>query len=264
METKRNRFVIALVILVIWMAIIMTGPKLQFGSGDISLDELVSRTIVYSQVIAPLFLFAVVAYFGWRGGVGLISPEPPKSWLLVWFPFLFIIIFLAVAALIGMPSKSLLFYVLINTLFVGISEELMLRGVLFHGAISRFSIWQTILITSIIFGAIHALNGFLTGDFGMAAIQAVSAGMSGFWFVALRLRTNSLYPGMIMHWLWDFALFIVGASLKGISSTASGPAVEPTLLQQIALPLLFELPIFLYGLWLLRGIGKRDKSEFLT
>jgi uncharacterized protein len=264
METKQNRFVIALAIMAIWMAIILTGPKLQFGGANISLDELVSHTVVFSLVLAPLFLLAVIAYFGWRRGLGLKSPEPPKSWALVWFPSIIILLFLTGAALLGPPPKSVIFYVLINTLFVGISEELMFRGVLFHGAISRFSVWHTVLITSILFGAIHSLNGFLTGDYGAALIQAGAAGMSGFWFAALRLQTNSLYPGMIMHWLWDFAVFIFGASVRVGTPTAIEPPIEPTLIKKIALPLLFALPTFLYGLWLLRGTGKRERAEFLN
>lgn len=264
METRSNRFVIALAVMVVWMTIILIGPKLQFGSGNISLDDLVSHGIVISLVIALLFLFAVVAFFGWWREVGFQSPEPSKSWLLVWFPALIIIAFLGLAMLLGLPSKEVIIYVLINTLFVGISEELMLRGILFHGAISRFSIWSTILITSIIFGAIHSLNGFLTGNFAMAAVQAVSAGMSGFWFVAIRLRTNSLYPAMVMHWLWDFVLFILLKATTSAAANANAPAVEPTMIQAIFVPIASALPTFLYGLWLLRGIGKRDKSEFLA
>ena len=54
---------------------------------------------------------------------------------------------------------------------VGISEELMCLGILFHGASSSFGTWRAVWITAVIFGAAYILNGFITGDFGSSIIQ---------------------------------------------------------------------------------------------
>jgi uncharacterized protein len=109
-----------------------------------------------------------VAILGWWRQVGLRVPEP-RSWRLAWFPFLLILIFLALAKLLGFPGGTIVLFVLINTLFVGISEELMTRGVLFYGTLSRFGIWTTIVLVSVLFGAMHLGNGFITGEWGSAA-----------------------------------------------------------------------------------------------
>jgi membrane protease YdiL (CAAX protease family) len=81
----------------------------------------------------------------------------------------------------------------------GIREELMFRGILFHGASSSFGIWRAAWITSIIFGARHALNGFINGNFNASILQAFCAFMFGFYMVALRVRLDTIIPGIIIH-----------------------------------------------------------------
>ncbi len=53
--------------------------------------------------------------------------------------------------------------------------------------------------------------------------------------------------------------FRTGAS----AAAAASAAIEPGAAQKLIGPVLLELPLFLYGLWLLRGIGKKDKAELL-
>jgi membrane protease YdiL (CAAX protease family) len=254
----RNKLVVALTVFVIWILITLFGPGLQIGSQNITLNDLVSHAIALWLAGACVFLLVVVGVLGWWRQVGLRAPAP-RSWRLTWLPFVFILIFLATAALIGFPAPKVVMIVLINTLLVGISEELMTRGVLFVGVLSRFGIWSTIVIVSVLFGAMHLGNGFITGDLEAAAVQALAAAMSGLLFIALRMRTNSLVPGIVVHWLWDFSAFM-------ITSAGAGPAPvapEPSLTLKVFFPLLLATPGFIYGLWLLRHIGKRDKAEFV-
>lgn len=260
-----NRFVIALGIFVIWILITALGPKVQIGSQQIELNDLVSHAVAIWLAVAAVFLVIVVKLLGWWRQVGLRHAEPGKSWALTWFPFVFIIFAISMAVLTGLPPASIIFFVLINTLFVGISEELMTRGILFYGAISHFGIWATILIVSFLFGGMHVMNFFLTGDFMASAVQAVAAGMSGVLFIALRMRTNSLIPGIVVHWMWDFSIFLFQSASTAAATTAVQTADTPTAstLQTIIVPILMATPTFLYGLWLLRHIGRRDKNEFI-
>jgi membrane protease YdiL (CAAX protease family) len=254
-----NKFFVALIIFAVWILITLFGPRIQMGSHAISLNDLVSRSIALWLAVACIFLFAAVAVLGWWRQVGLRAAQP-TSWRLTWFPFLLILILLAMAGVLGFPASTIVLFVLVNTLLVGISEELMTRGVLFYGALTRFGIWSTIVIVSVLFGAMHLGNGFITGEWGTAALQAVTAAMSGLLFLALRMRTNSLIPGIVVHWIWDFAVFM--ASSPRVAPTAGAPELSMTL--QLTLPLVLATPSFLYGLWLLRHIGKRDKAEFIS
>lgn len=264
MNTKQNSLLIAALVFIVWMTIIMVVPKLQLGDRNVSLDEVVSQGVVFTFVIAPLFLLIVVAYYRWQRKVGLKAADPAGSWKILWLPMIFVIAFLALGIALGLPPLQVIMFVFINTMLVGISEELMFRGLIFYGALTKFGIWQAILFTSFWFGSVHALNGFLTGDFTGATAQALTATLSGVWFMAIRLHTNSVYPGMIIHGLWDFGVFVLARSGKSdiLVENAAADGVSTT--SQFLFPVLLVLPLFLYGLWLLRGIGQRDKEEFLS
>jgi hypothetical protein len=78
--------------------------------------------------------------------------------------------------------------------------------------------------------------------------------MSGILFVAIVIRTGSIWPAIIYHALWDFVLFV---SLTG--SQASGVDADPTALESMGpiktcLPVIMGLPNFVCGLILLRNV----------
>jgi len=263
MKEKRNLLGISLIVLVVWMIIVLGGEILQAGQG--SLDALVTEQIVIALIVAPLFLLAVIAYFKWdKRELGL---KAGQNWHLLWLPALFVLVFLGVGVAFGLPPTQMIVFALVNSLLVGVSEELMFRGIIFRGALAQpqFKVWPAIWFTAILFGAVHALNGFMTGDFLAGLSQALTAMMSGLWLHAIRLRTKSLYPAMLIHGLWDFSLFVFVTSLGLAGATAAAPSTaEPSLVQQLVAPLILPLPLFLYGLWLLRGIGKKNKAEVLS
>lgn len=263
MKNKLNPFIVALVVLVVWDLILDVGPILQHG-GNQSLDEMVSRTISIPLVLAPILLLVVVSVTGWRREVGLKPIESARSLLILWLPLLFVLVFVVGALAGGLSFTQATAFVLINTILVGFSEELMFRGVLFYGALTQFRVWTAIIITSLLFGAVHITNGFITGDFTAAMIQAIAAAMAGIWFMAIRVRTKSIIPGMIMHALWDCAIFLSTSAIKGDAAQPSSAPAQTSFVAQFAAPVLFALPLFLYGLWLLRGVGNKTKEEILS
>lgn len=261
MIEKRNLLGIALVVLVVWMIIVLGGELLQAGAG--SLDAMVTQRLVIALIVAPLFLVGIIAYFKWPWAeMGLKAPQPPASLWLGVPPALFILTFMGGGLASGLPPAQVVLFALINTLLVGVSEELMFRGIIFWAALPRFSIWAAIWISSILFGGVHTLNAFMTGDTIAAVAQALQAAMFGVWIMAIRLKTRSILPAMLIHGLWDFGIFLLGASV--VATTAPSTGTEPAAALKLIAPVLLELPLFLYGLWLLRGIGKKDKIEVLA
>jgi len=252
MKLQNNLFVTTLIVLVIWMLITMYGEILQAGIG-ISLTELVSQQIVIALILAPLFLLAVIAFFKWDN-LGLNFPTSIRSLTVIGLPTIYIAGFLGFTLVKGFPAAQVVTFVLINALLVGISEELMFRGILFKSALSQFTVWKAIWISSIIFGAIHALNAFVTGDISTAFAQAIAATMSGIWFMAIRIRTGSLMPVMIVHGLWDFSIFML------TFGPTTNEAASPSFLIQLLAPSLLVLPLFIYGLFILRDMDKSDFS----
>jgi membrane protease YdiL (CAAX protease family) len=84
-----------------------------------------------------------------------------------------------------------------------------------------------------------------------SVIQSGAALLSGLLFIAIRLRTGSLWPAIIVHGLWDFGTFTLGAA----GGQMAGREAAPTGIQML-LPLLLVLPNALYALWLLRHVGR--------
>jgi hypothetical protein len=111
--------------------------------------------------------------------------------------------------------------------------------------------WAGFVLVSAAFGLVHVLNALLTGELAAAGVQAINAFMSGSAFLALRIRTRSILPVMVIHGLWDFAVFLVG------SGSAPHPAAPAAWQQQITYGLMLTGPLFLYGLWLVRSEKSR-------
>jgi membrane protease YdiL (CAAX protease family) len=245
-----QRLAISLAAFVGWLLITVVGGRIHTGEGP--LLQAVTRGLGWPFLAASVFLLGLVAWQQWRD-VGLNRLPSGRSLLLAWLPMLYIVVGLGLSAVFGLPAPGVLLWILFNTFLVGLSEELMFRGVLLQAFRRTVSIWPAVALTTLAFGAIHILNVFMTGDLPTAVIQAAAAALSGLLFIALRLRTDSLWPCIVVHGLWDFATFTIAASRNVESQAGASGAPGPL---TTLLPILLVLPNALYGLWLMRHIGK--------
>jgi Type II CAAX prenyl endopeptidase Rce1-like len=62
-------------------------------------------------------------------------------------------------------------------------------------------VWQAVLISSVLFGLAHLGNSALRGFSVIVALQAFGAAVRGIGFAALRLRTNTISPPILIHML---------------------------------------------------------------
>jgi membrane protease YdiL (CAAX protease family) len=153
-----RRLLLALGAFVIWTAITVIGGRLRAG-GEAELVEGMIQGVNWVFPVAAAFLLAVVAWQRWDD-VGLKTAPVAGSLRLLWLPALYIAAFLVLGAIQGLPPLAVITFVLINTFFVGLSEELMFRGVLLQALRHSMAIWPAILVTSLLFGGIHSLNVF--------------------------------------------------------------------------------------------------------
>lgn len=262
---KPRRFLVifALATLLIWIAITLFGD---FGtSKGNTLDTLVTNGVGLNFVFAVVFLGIAISVVRWPD-LGFRRPFPSKSLWLAWLPLAYMALVLGATIAMGLPNGQILLFTFINCLLVGISEETMFRGILFSGLRTRLSIWPAVLVVTACFGLVHVLNVFITGAFVLAFIQALAAAMNGLHLMAIRLRTNSILPAIILHTLWDFLLFtfVVSASQFSAQSIQSAQAEASSDILALATPLLFVAPLGIYGLFLLRHIGRQDAPNALV
>lgn len=245
----------ALLVYLVWQAI-NTGIQVTgMGPDGIDLIDLVKHGISPSLSLASLFLLAIVVSLRWWRDVGLAQGPQRGTLRVIWPWLLFLALFAANAVNAGLPTLAITFFILANTAFVGWSEEVMFRGIWLRGLFRSFGIWTAIVGSSLIFGAIHLLNVFLTGDLRGAAIQAMAAFMSGIFLAAVRLRTGSLWTGIALHALWDAGTFLVAA---GATVTATAAPVPFGEFGSVVL----SLPLLLLGLFFLRHAARDYDKEY--
>ena len=127
----------------------------------------------------------------------------------------------------GNVSASRVILALIYCVLIGITEEGLFRGLItdisldITGIDTHKKAAIGIVIPSLLFGALHLTNA-LSPDISLAtaAVQALSAACAGaFLAVAFFRGGRSIWPGVIIHAIVDFAGFVSGGMLQGASDT---------------------------------------------
>jgi len=251
---KKYRLLIALIVLVIWLAIYRIVGHMKLD-GVASMTDVLSAGIYLPVVVAILFLFATVSIFKWDD-VGLNAPFEARSLIALWLPLVFVILIVTAVFIIGTPPRTAMVFILVNTFLIGLSEELMFRGVLFQGLRSKLSIWPSIILTSLLFGSIHLLNALWLGNIKIALLQALAAACMGMLLMAIRIRTKSLDPAILFHAAWDFGLVsFMAAAVK--HAAAIKPEVTSIAMGAIGV---FVFVVLSYSIFLLRKVGRPEQT----
>lgn len=99
---------------------------------------------------------------------------------------------------------------LVGTLFIGASEELLFRGVVLTFLRDRYREWIAALVTAVLFGAMHFLAG---------PIQIVSSAIMGYLLYYIRRVSGGIWLPILVHSAWDFSVFT--------GFTTADPVVDP-------------------------------------
>ena len=224
------------------------------------------RAQITNQIPLIIGLTAIVAILIWWRPVGFRRWEkgslkftlPPLLYSLAIISFAGVMSLKGgVPSWLGAGSLSSFLVIVLVTLMVGYTEELMFRGILFHGATARFRyIWGTI-ISSLLFGLLHFENLLGGQPLGATVDQVIHAGADGFMYASLRLITGSLWPVMILHGIWDLSV----TQMQTVTQSQGGvlEAVAKTQVGGIS-PMQF-LPGLLYGAFVLWRWTVRSKKK---
>jgi membrane protease YdiL (CAAX protease family) len=143
----------------------------------------------------------------------------------------------------------------------GFFEEILCRSFVTTFLIQRWGssktgIYRAVIISSILFGAVHIIN-FLMGRYSIlaAGTEAIYAVFLGVFFSACMLRNHSIWPVIIMH-----SIVNACGSLSEIAVGGSfGQYFEPSPADAIS-NLLLLLPLLIYGFFILRKVRPIDES----
>lgn len=147
-----------------------------------------------------------VAVLGWWRPVFLEGNRLPRwTWV---FPIVMLVAIAGGISYGNLSDKGLTYtlMLLVGCLFIGVSEELMFRGIgvtAFRQA--GFTEGKVALWTCVLFGLAHATNIFSEGI--GAVPQVLITAIAGYFFYVTRRVSGLLIVSMIVHGLWDFGLF---------------------------------------------------------
>ncbi len=130
-------------------------------------------------------------------------------------------------------------------LLVGFTEEIATRGLLVTALRSRLGEGWVWFLSSLVFGLMHYVNVLSGQDFGRTSFQVLSAFLFGTVLYILRRTTGTLVWSMVLHALWDFAVFATG---KGHPASFTGTG---------GLELLVGVFALIAVWWVIRGSDER-------
>ncbi|WP_106745119.1 CPBP family intramembrane glutamic endopeptidase [Yoonia maritima] len=90
---------------------------------------------------------------------------------------------------------------------VGLTEEIMFRGILLRGALARLPVFQAMLLSALLFSLMHCVNVF-TGQPALATLQHTAfAFLVGVFLAPIALKLGNLWPLIMWHTAWDFMIY---------------------------------------------------------
>ena len=140
----------------------------------------------------------------------------------------------------------------LNMLFVGINEEIWMRGLILNGLIRKYkenSIWKAIIISSLIFGVVHLSNIFFVEPL-ILLVQVINAMCGGILFATIFIKSKNIYSVIFIHALTDWISLFIANCFTGANSALS---MNIDLQQAIVMILGGSLPPILISMFLLRN-----------
>lgn len=167
------------------------APTLLSGPAGVSPLQ-VALQLVMLLMVLPFAVRIGARRLGLTGRIG-------NYWVLV-FPAL-TVVFGYTIGFRALPVEALLL-ALASVALAGLVEEFAFRGVLLDRLRQR-GLGRAVAISSVLFGLMHLSNLALGSPWNSVLLQVTFAGMAGAGYAAMRLRTGSLWPPMVLHAAFD-------------------------------------------------------------
>lgn len=121
---------------------------------------------------------------------------------------------LGIASFTMAGGWSALGYPLLGALVAGVVEETLVRGVLFRIIEESLGSWLALIISAVVFGALHAFNP------GATIVSSIAIALeAGVLLAAVFMYTRRLWMAIGLHAAWNFTEGgIFGASVSGGSA----------------------------------------------
>ncbi|GAA2392373.1 CPBP family intramembrane glutamic endopeptidase [Dactylosporangium salmoneum] len=151
-------------------------------------------------LLAAAVTALLAATNGWRTAGFTAAVREPR---LLWLPA--VIALVPLAGGVHLPGAGLLAVLVVGYAATGFVEEALFRGAIL-GTLRPAGAWPAVLISSALFAVAHLPNMLFGQAPAITVAQAVGTFCFGVGYAALRLRTGSVWPLMVLHFLTDLLL----------------------------------------------------------
>ena len=202
------------------------------GLGLIFSDMRSTDTLFW--VLATMLALGLLVWTGWLGEAGFNRMSQWRNLRLLLFPLLVCVLTLS-GGLFGSGPASLV-SAFLTALIAAFGEEIVFRGLLLR-AISPAGPVRAVILTSLLSGLLVLAMTATEGPWPEAVRLTALTLCGGFTYGALRWRTTSIWPVILVHTALAFA----------VSIATLGTVTYPLMM------LLSTLGFVAYGLYLLRN-----------
>jgi uncharacterized protein len=168
--------------------------------------------LILSDMKSPDFLFwalatllglALLAWTGWWGDAGFTRPSRWRNMRLLAFPLAVCALTLSGGVFSSGPASlaSAFLAVLVATL----GEEIVFRGLLWRALVPKGPV-RAVILTSLLAGLLVLGRTATDGPWPEAVRLAALTFCGGFTYGALRWRTTSIWPAILVHTAFAFAV----------------------------------------------------------
>ena len=153
-------------------------------------------------VILTVISLVLLARMRWWKEVGF---RPLREYRLLWLPVLPVVVTLIeFFSGGGRPvAGTTVLFLLVLTALNGFTEEVFYRGLMLRALVPK-GIWRALVITSLIFAFTHSMNALTGWSPERVLWQLCYSFAIGFGWAAFALRTRTIWPLILIHFVNNF------------------------------------------------------------
>src|SRR5919112_1862848 len=194
-----------------------------------------SRPVVFGMLVTlAVFALGLLAWTGWWREAGFNRPSQWRNLRLLVFPLLVCALILSGGVFGSGPASLASAFLTVAVATLG--EEIVFRGLLWRTFVSKGPV-RTVILPSLLSALLVLGRNATDGPWPEAVRLTALTFCGGFTWGALRWRTTSIWPVILLHTVFAFAV--------GIATL--GTVTYPVMM------LLSTLGFVAYGLYLLRN-----------
>jgi membrane protease YdiL (CAAX protease family) len=212
-------------LIVVWSLLTAAAYPLYYLFPDGEVGQLLGEAA--SKAVISVGFVGLLWRLGWLETSGMSRLGDRWSWLLTSVLGIYLIsvelyAFTGDASPVVATSPLGIAY-LVATLPGALMEELLFRGLVLTAMLlawghTRQGVAGSVVLSSLLFGTTHLIN-LLVRPAGVVIFQAIVVSLPGILYGALVLRTRSLWPAIVVHWLTNAAVNVRIAEMASFEET---------------------------------------------